>query len=180
MSLADSLLADLDGFSDEEDAQSPGPSSSKALPATGKGLMLPPPVPAKALQKRTAEALEEDEDEDMEVKLEDGTSAVGYVPEGGVRPADELDEEEVEKADMTGIEDVSRVAKLAGGKKLRDIMAVSYLICIPRGGAADWNLGYSQIYSCSNGHVNQFWATRGEPGISPSRIRQQHLRRSRQ
>jgi U4/U6 small nuclear ribonucleoprotein PRP31 len=50
---------------------------------------------------------------------------MGIVPEGGVRPAEELDEAEVEKADMTGVEDVGKVAKLAGGRKLRDIMAVS-------------------------------------------------------
>jgi U4/U6 small nuclear ribonucleoprotein PRP31 len=121
MSLADSLLADLDGFSDEG-APSPEPSSSKTLPP-GKGLMLPPPLPSMAAQKRPAE--DEDEDGDMEIKLENGDSAVGFVPEGGVRPAEELDEAEVEKADMTGVEDVGKVAKLAGGRKLRDIMAVS-------------------------------------------------------
>lgn len=124
MSLADALLADLDGLSDDE-AGSPSPgreASSSSMP--------PPNLPNQG--KRSASAMEvgdgeggEDEDEGDDMKLEDGTSAVGFVPEGGVRPADELDKEEVEKTDMKGVEDVKKVAKLAGSQKLQDILAVS-------------------------------------------------------
>ncbi|KIR32948.1 U4/U6 small nuclear ribonucleoprotein PRP31 [Cryptococcus deuterogattii MMRL2647] len=122
MSLADALLADLDGLSDDE-AGSPSPgreASSSSMP--------PPNLPNQG--KRSASAMEvgdgeggEDEDEGDDMKLEDGTSAVGFVPEGGVRPADELDKEEVEKTDMKGVEDVKKVAKLAGSQKLQDILA---------------------------------------------------------
>lgn len=144
MSLADSLLADLDGLSDEEEEVSqPQASSSKptmaAQPST-KGAMLPPPIPAKALNgsslKRSSLAadLEDDDEDDGDtemaeeegdgVKLENGISAVGYVPEGGVRPADELEPEEVEKTDLKDVEDVGKVAKLLSGKKLSEILKV--------------------------------------------------------
>lgn len=124
MSLADALLADLDGLSDDE-ARSPSPGREAS------SLSMPPPnLPDH--RKRSAGAMEvddgeggEDEDEGDDMKLEDGRSAVGFVPEGGVRPADELDKEEVEKTDMKGVEDVKKVAKLAGSQKLQDILAVS-------------------------------------------------------
>lgn len=124
MSLADALLADLDGLSDDE-ARSPSPGSEASSSS-----MPPPNLPDH--RKRSAGAMEvddgeggEDEDEGDDMKLEDGRSAVGFVPEGGVRPADELDKEEVEKTDMKGVEDVKKVAKLAGSQKLQDILAVS-------------------------------------------------------
>ena len=112
--------------------------------------MLPPPLPLKA--KRLAEDLDstskrvklengngtnrsngsngvnEEEDEDMDGEVGEGGARLGFVPEGGVRPADELDEEEVEKADMTGIADVGSVAKLIGGKKLKEVLAVSHML----------------------------------------------------
>ena len=149
MSLADSLLAELDGLSDgEDDAPSPGPSASNtngtAKPA-GPGLMLPPPLPLKA--KRLADTLDAslassskrvkletngyyngadgDEDEDENMDQGEGGMSMGYVPEGGVRPADELDEEEVNQVDLTGVEDVRKVAKLLSGNKLKELLAVS-------------------------------------------------------
>lgn len=151
MSLADALLADLDGLSDDggpsdHDEPQPQASSSSSKPSAGGfGAMLPPPVPAKALNsigngngnagKRPAAALEDDLDEDMggdgnegEDKLENGMSAVGYVPEGGVRPADELDADEVEKTDMAGVEDVGKVAKLLSGKKLKEVIKVGLVL----------------------------------------------------
>ncbi|KAK6903291.1 U4/U6 small nuclear ribonucleoprotein PRP31 [Kwoniella mangroviensis CBS 10435] len=141
MSLADSLLADLDGFSDDE-APSPsvdqqvdeGQSSSSAAaagPSNSKGVsfgsMLPPPLPNKAKRPATDMDLDEEEEQDGEgddgMVLENGASAVGYVPEGGVKPADELDADEVEQTDMTGLEDVSKVARLITGKKLKEVLA---------------------------------------------------------
>lgn len=128
MSLADSLLADLDGLSDDEpEVQAPAASSSK-----GPGLMLPPPPPIRgapsggsSLKRSLADDLEdEDEDGDGDLKMEDGTSAVGFVPEGGVRPTDELDADEVERTDLTGVADVSKVAKLMHGKKLKEVLEV--------------------------------------------------------
>ncbi|WOO81316.1 U4/U6 small nuclear ribonucleoprotein Prp31 [Vanrija pseudolonga] len=126
MSLADSLLADLDGLSDDEpEVQAPAASSSK-----GPGLMLPPPPPIRgapsggsSLKRSLADDLEdEDEEADGDLKMEDGTSAVGFVPEGGVRPTDELDADEVERTDLTGVADVSKVAKLMHGKKLKEVL----------------------------------------------------------
>lgn len=110
MSLADTLLADLDGLSDGEEAPQASSSSS----------MLPPPLPVK---RSLADDLDDDLDGDL--KMEDGSSAVGFVPEGGVRPAEELDEEEVNATDLAGIEDVSKVARLMSGNKLKEILEVS-------------------------------------------------------
>ncbi|KAK8869526.1 hypothetical protein IAR55_000092 [Kwoniella newhampshirensis] len=123
MSLADALLADLDGLSDEE-AGSPEPTPQAS---SSKGAMLPPPLPSAggSSAKRPAIAMDVDDDDDGDddgMTLEDGTSAVGFVPEGGVRPADELDAEEVEKTDMAGLEDVGKVAKLMTGKKLKEVL----------------------------------------------------------
>jgi U4/U6 small nuclear ribonucleoprotein PRP31 len=135
MSLADSLLADLEGFSDDEEPtveeSNQASSSTAGAQSTsgfgnGKGAMLPPALPVRV--KREAEEMDvddDDEDDENGLKLENGTSAVGFVPEGGVRPADELDEDEVAKVDMTGVEDVGKVAKLMSGKKLRETLAVS-------------------------------------------------------
>ncbi|GFZ45891.1 Pre-mRNA-processing factor 31 [Saitozyma sp. JCM 24511] len=157
MSLADALLADLDGLSDDGGSPEPEVSQPTAGPSKGPGAapgigsMLPPPLPAKALNgaggksvngsssgsavhgKRPAGAMDDEgegEDEVMgeggddgtDFLLEGGQTAVGFVPEGGVRPADELDAEEVEKEDMTGMTDVGTVAKLLGGKRLREVL----------------------------------------------------------
>jgi U4/U6 small nuclear ribonucleoprotein PRP31 len=126
MSLAQSLLDDLDGLSDDEPEVTP----SAAAPA-GKGksageMMPPPPMPVAGVKRSLAADLEsDDEDAEGDVKMEDGSSAVGYVPNGGVRPADELDADEVNRTDLAGVEDVSKVAKLVGGKKLKEVLDVS-------------------------------------------------------
>ena len=119
MSLADSLLADLDDLSDDEQPQQ---STSQAGPSSGSGLMLPPPLPLKSLKR----SLEDDLQMNGEEEEEDGQGDVsmGFVPEGGVRPAEELDAEEVEQSDLTGVEDVGKVAKLMMGTKLPEVLAV--------------------------------------------------------
>jgi U4/U6 small nuclear ribonucleoprotein PRP31 len=90
--------------------------------------MGPPPLPAKIVagQKRLADALDGgiDIDDDDDDTMEGGQS-VGFVPEGGVRPAEELDAEDVENTDLTSVEDVSKVSKLISGKRLRDVVDVS-------------------------------------------------------
>lgn len=108
MSLADSLLADLDGLSDGE-AEAPQASASN-----GSGMM-PPPPPKRSL----ADDLEDDEGD---MKMEDGTDAVGFVPEGGVRPAEELDQDEVNQTDLAAVDDIRKVAKLMSGTKLREVV----------------------------------------------------------
>lgn len=148
MSLADELLNDLDGLSDEEDelpstSSSAGPSSSTgAGPSTssapGQGLMLPPstlPMKRKALEdsldssasskkgkgKDESGASNEDGDEDDDMEG-DGLLPV---PAGGVRPTEELDRDVVEAMDLGGVDDVRKVAKLLGGRRLEEVLRVS-------------------------------------------------------
>ncbi|TYJ54331.1 hypothetical protein B9479_004996 [Cryptococcus floricola] len=135
MSLADALLAD---FSDEEErSPSPAPEQSSSSSAAPPDLSFP----GSGTNKRPASAMDldtvgeedginkggegdggEGEGDGDGLTLEDGTSAVGYVPEGGVKPAEELDVEDVERTDMMGFEDVGKVAKLAGSRKLQDVI----------------------------------------------------------
>jgi U4/U6 small nuclear ribonucleoprotein PRP31 len=85
----------------------------------------------KGSNKRPAsELLEEDmEEEDTDdIKLENGLSAAGYVPEGGVRPADELDADEVNKVDLSDVTDVGTVAKLHTGKRLKEVIEVCRML----------------------------------------------------
>lgn len=138
MSLADALLADFDGLSDDggpsdtEDNAPVASSSTSMAPAKSSpfGSMGPPPLPTKLVagQKRLAEALDggptgDDDDDDDDAMAGDG--AVGFVPEGGVRPAEELDAEDVENTDLTKVEDVSKVSKLVNGRRLREVIEVS-------------------------------------------------------
>ncbi|KAG9099746.1 U4/U6-U5 snRNP complex subunit prp31 [Ceratobasidium sp. 370] len=101
MSLADELLADLDGLSDEEESsiQDSGVDSS-----TGG--------------KRKADAMSDDEGG----AGEEGEGQSGMVLEGGVKPADELDAEDVQKMELGGVEDIRKVAKLEGSKRMTDII----------------------------------------------------------
>lgn len=138
MSLADALLADFDGFSDDDGASdkednapvaSSSTSTSMAPPkASPFGSMGPPPLPNKLIagKRRLEEALDggptgDDDEEDDEMGA---GGAVGFVPEGGVRPAEELDAEDVEKTDLTKVEDVSKVSKLVHGRRLREVIEV--------------------------------------------------------
>ena len=53
------------------------------------------------------------------------TEVGGLVLAGGVKPADELDAEDVQAMDLGDIEEVGKIAKLEGGKKMSDILKVS-------------------------------------------------------
>ena len=121
MSLADELMNDLDGLSDDggpSDSEQPtaGPSSAS------NGDMGPPALPGSG---------ENEADEDMkpaaeeEEKLENGESAAGYVPAGGTRPAEELDRDEVEHMNLKTIENVESVVKLHKSKRLHEALTVS-------------------------------------------------------
>ena len=157
MSLADSLLADLDGLSDDG-----GPSEPET---SAKGAMLPPPLPTKAVKRTAAE------------EMEGEASTVGFVPEGGVRPADELDQEEVEKTDMTGVEDVGKVARLMSGRKLKEVLSVS------DGTSSLYNalrlmlvIGHQEIHCDAKRYVLDVWAAGGEPRVQPGGDREQYER----
>lgn len=123
MSLADELMNDLDGLSDDggpSDTEQPvaGPSSA------ANGDMGPPALPS------GVKGVQDDEDDDMkpaeeEEKLESGESAAGYVPAGGTRPAEELDRDEVEHMNLKTIENVESVVKLHKSKRLHEALTVS-------------------------------------------------------
>ncbi|KAG9317186.1 hypothetical protein JVU11DRAFT_1379 [Chiua virens] len=113
--LADELLADLDGLSDngsaddEENQDVPTPSTSTAA----NGL------------KRKAEGDIDMSEEEGEAEEEDAAGEGprgGLVLDGGVKPAEELDAEDVQQMDLGGVEDISSIAKLEGSKKMTDIL----------------------------------------------------------
>lgn len=121
--LADELLADLDGLSDDGEEykdEEPEPSTS----------MAPPPPPT--LKRKADVGAESDEDmsdiEGEEGEEGDNKAEMGLILEGGVKPADELDAEDVQQMDLGGIEDVGKIAKLEGSKRMADVLKVSFLL----------------------------------------------------
>jgi hypothetical protein len=119
--LADELLADLEGFSDEGEGfeeEDPGPFTSNGPIQTGT-------------KRKAAEAPDEDMSDEEEEGGEgegEGEQQAGLVLEGGVRPADELDADDVQQMELGGVEDVSKVAKLYGSKRMNDILKVCRLL----------------------------------------------------
>jgi U4/U6 small nuclear ribonucleoprotein PRP31 len=102
MSLADELLADLEDLSDlEYDA----PPSNEV--------------------HDMSDVQDSDDDGKMDDDREQPVGAVGLVLEGGIRPADELDAQEVQRMQLGSVEDVSKVAKLEGSKRMTDILKAS-------------------------------------------------------
>ena len=105
--LADELMADLDGLSDAgddyNDEESKEPESSSGL-------------------KRKATT---DPDDDMSEDGEEG--AAGMVLEGGVKPAEELDAEEVQRMELGAVDDVRKVARLEGSRRMTEILSVCSL-----------------------------------------------------
>ena len=113
--LADELLADLEGLSEgEEDYKDEEPEQQvEAGPSNG----LKRKVPADE-----NEEMSEDGEEDGEG---DPKKAVGsLVLDGGIKPAEELDAEEVQRMELGRVEDVRKVAKLYGSKRMNDIVKV--------------------------------------------------------
>ncbi|KIK70402.1 hypothetical protein GYMLUDRAFT_32409 [Collybiopsis luxurians FD-317 M1] len=60
--------------------------------------------------------------EDEEGDADEKQGVEGMVLPGGIRPAEELDAEDVQAMDLGSIEDVSKIAKLEGSKKMLDIL----------------------------------------------------------
>ncbi|KAI6134867.1 hypothetical protein EV401DRAFT_2052418 [Pisolithus croceorrhizus] len=114
--LADELLADIEGFSDAEED---GHEDNKETPGGTRG-SAPNALKRKAEDDIDMSDLEGDGADESGA---DGAGAVeGFVLEGGVRPAEELDAEDVQQMDLGGIEDVSSIAKLEGSKRMADIL----------------------------------------------------------
>ena len=107
-SLIDDLQADLDGLSDggdeemEEDNVA-GPSSGSFKPKA------------------------EDSDDEMDDGGADDEDSdkVGLILPGGVKPADELDAEDVQNMALGAVEDVTKIAKLDGSRRMADILKAS-------------------------------------------------------
>ncbi|OSC98699.1 Nop domain-containing protein [Trametes coccinea BRFM310] len=120
-SLADELLADLEGFSDgeenyEDQEEQPQQQEQQQPEASGSS--------SAAGAKRKASG---SDDEMSDVEGGDGgeeeEKAVGtLVLEGGVRPAEELDAEEVQRMELSKVDDIRKVAKLEGSKRMIDIL----------------------------------------------------------
>lgn len=150
MSLADELLADLDGLSDDGHVSE---QETTAQPEAG-------PSKPRAVE---GDNNEDEEDEDMDqgnveagAKLADGTSATGYVPSGGVRPADELDRDEVEGMNLQVVEDVESVVKLHRSRKLLETLEqIEHFVKEPsdtsiEAGPIEENPEYSLIVASNN------------------------------
>lgn len=107
--LADELLADLDGLSDNEEypEEDPAPSTSSATNGVKR-----------KTRGSDAEMSEEEEGEGEQQE------AGPLVLEGGIKPADELDAEDVQQMELGGIEDVKKIARLDGSKRMTDILNV--------------------------------------------------------
>ncbi|KAF8897380.1 hypothetical protein BD779DRAFT_1432312 [Infundibulicybe gibba] len=117
--LADELLADLDGLSDDgeeykDEPQESGPSNPVSSSQTPNGL------------KRKAETTGSDEEMSDEEANDDEnaekTEVGGLVLAGGIKPADELDAEDVQQMELGSVEDVGKIAKLEGSKRMADTL----------------------------------------------------------
>ncbi|TFY69604.1 hypothetical protein EVG20_g3064 [Dentipellis fragilis] len=108
--LADELLADLNGLSDDgEDYKEEEPEASSA--------------PTNGLKRKASTSdIEMSGGEEEEGEQAEGKDVGGLVLEGGVRPAEELDAEEVQRMELGSIDDVTKIAKLEGSKRMADIL----------------------------------------------------------
>ncbi|KAG6911685.1 hypothetical protein DXG01_007935 [Tephrocybe rancida] len=111
-SLGDDLLADLDDLSDDDN----------------QGQEEPETTPTSSALKRKAPdddlRMSDDDEDDDEGEGEEGHDQEigGLVLEGGVKPAEELDVEDVQQMELGNIADVTKIAKLEGSKKMTDIL----------------------------------------------------------
>jgi len=115
--LADELLAELTGLSGEENEEEGQesetlPSSTLAEASSNIG------------QKRKAEALVSDDEMLGGEEEETDEGEVGLVLEGGVKPADELDAEDVQQMELGDIDDIGKIAKLESSKRMMDVLKV--------------------------------------------------------
>jgi U4/U6 small nuclear ribonucleoprotein PRP31 len=119
--LADELLADLDGLSDGGEDYQEEKNDTSTSPAAGS--------PSNGVKRKAENLGSDDEMSDYEEQEEgaDQQEIGGLVLEGGVKPAEELDAEEVQRMELGGIADVSKIAKLEGSKKMVDILKVRWI-----------------------------------------------------
>jgi len=142
--LAEELAADLADLDDEEyeyeeEATVAGASSA----ANG---------PSGATQ-RSQHPEGDEEMSDVEAEVTTGPNALDAmgVMAGGVRPAEQLDAEAVERMELGTVADVSKVAKLYGSKRMRDIVNVreGHAQIRIKGSADARRMGVYRILTCS-------------------------------
>ena len=105
--LADELLADLSG-GEEQEEQQPVQSELKR----------------KAVDSDDDMSAEDDEDEQLDDPDDKRLEVGALVLEGGIKPAEELDVEDVQRMELGAVEDVNKIAKLEGSKRMTDILKV--------------------------------------------------------
>ena len=110
--LADELLADLEGLSDEG-ADSYHPDEHASGPSS--------------LKRKTFSDAEMSDGGEAEAE-EEVNAQVGLVLEGGVKPADELDKEDVQRMELGNVEDVGKVAKLDGSRRMNETLKASKML----------------------------------------------------
>ncbi|KAI0248712.1 hypothetical protein BJV78DRAFT_1276473 [Lactifluus subvellereus] len=109
--LADELMADLDGLSDAGDDYNEEEEPVQAGSSSG-------------LKRKATTDLDDAMAEDGEGELNGETEgATGMVLEGGVKPAEELDVEEVQRMELGAVDDVRTVARLEGSKRMAEILS---------------------------------------------------------
>lgn len=107
--LADELLADLEDHSGGEEQQ-----ESNALKRKG-------------VDSDHEMSAEDDDDEQQDGPDGKRLEVGALVLEGGIKPAEELDVEDVQRMELGAIEDVNKIAKLEGSKRMSDILKVRSL-----------------------------------------------------
>lgn len=115
MSLAQELIDDLDGLSDDEIAegnQTEQTEQQEDLNENGKR-----PASESLVEESSENVM--DTSEEPSVELQEGQL---YIPTGGVRPADELDAEAVESYKLGKILDVRKVAPLTSSRRMKEVL----------------------------------------------------------
>lgn len=147
--LADELLVDLEGLDDNDDGH------HQSL-------------------KRKVDMSDVSSD-DGEPDPSNGIEIGSLVLEGGVKPADELDVEDVQRMELRAVEDVSKIAKLEGSKRMADILSVRFVfICLIKLFhifSGNSKVPGQSFYECSN-----ISACPSQSRILPHRPSQQSLR----
>lgn len=126
--LADDLLADLDDLDDTGEEEYKDEEAFASQPSAG--------VKRKADPNEDLEMSDEEDEgmQDGDADEQGEASGGGLVLEGGVKPAAELDAEDVRRMELGGIEDVRKIAKLEGTKRMVDILKV----CVPLSSVYLW------------------------------------------
>jgi U4/U6 small nuclear ribonucleoprotein PRP31 len=113
--LADELLADIDGLSDAGDDYS-DEEPKEAESSSG-------------LKRKATTDPDDDMSEDGEGGADGETQgATGMVLEGGIKPAEELDAEEVQRMELGAVDDVRKVARLEGSRRMSEILSVCFFL----------------------------------------------------